>query len=222
MSLHRVSIIASDDHHRYLLFLHLFIYPCQNSQEGVLLPFHHAYRAYRAPSFPSLPLSPHLHPLVPLQPALMPSFFVAFILQVISSIFVWDLAFVCARSVNITIDDTYGDPVTGAQFTYAGGWNVGPTCTSCTARPDPSQVYNGTWHDGTFFPSEENAPLSATVSFTGRLIWRNAITGTYDNMVYRNCGLCLLHPVPDIFRPGRFVVHAVRARRRSSRIFRQA
>ena len=80
-----------------------------------------------------------------------------------------------AALVNVTIDDTLGDPRTGAQIVYgpAGVWKVGQTCTTCTAHPDPSELVNGTWHDGTFSAAVENGNVSnqlltAAVSFEGQ------------------------------------------------------
>ncbi|EMD35148.1 hypothetical protein CERSUDRAFT_116622 [Gelatoporia subvermispora B] len=66
---------------------------------------------------------------------------------------------------NVTIDDYYGDPVTGEQFSYSDSWVVGPQCNECLVAPDPSQLYNGTWHD-------TNEPgMSASVMFPGTAIW---------------------------------------------------
>jgi len=98
---------------------------------------------------------------------------IPYMLLVLSLILFWTSALVFAGSVNITIDDTYGDPVTGAQFTYspADEWTAGQTCTSCTARPDPSEAYNGTWHDTSFFPSEETTPTNASISFKGTAVY---------------------------------------------------
>ena len=50
-----------------------------------------------------------------------------------------------AALVNVTIDDTFGDPKTGAQVTYSpGGWKNGTNCSGCAAHPDVSQVYLAT------------------------------------------------------------------------------
>ena len=79
-----------------------------------------------------------------------------------------------ATLVNVTIDDTFGDELTGARITYTpqGAWNFGQNCTECTAMPDPSLARNGTWHDGTFDVTDEaggyaNVPLSAAATFQG-------------------------------------------------------
>ncbi|OBZ79761.1 hypothetical protein A0H81_00334 [Grifola frondosa] len=78
---------------------------------------------------------------------------------------------------NITIDDMYGDPETGAQFVYTPSdfWNVGQNCNSCAAQPSPSQAYQGTWHDGSpYTPSsdgEQSGLLSAEISFFGSAIY---------------------------------------------------
>ena len=64
-----------------------------------------------------------------------------------------------AGSVNVTVDDTYGDTNTGGQIAYgpAGSWNVGQTCTTCTARPNVAQAFDGSWHDATFYPTDSTA-----------------------------------------------------------------
>ncbi|EMD41418.1 hypothetical protein CERSUDRAFT_89984 [Gelatoporia subvermispora B] len=81
------------------------------------------------------------------------------------------------RLVNVTIDDTYGDPTTGAQFTYVDSeWKPGQGCSGCLAQPDPSLAWNGSWHDATFnhwpgYVPEPNVPLNATVSFNGQALY---------------------------------------------------
>ncbi len=71
-------------------------------------------------------------------------------------------------SSNITIDDSSPDPLTGALIDYGPPgttWNIGQNCPTCFAQPDPSQPFDGTWHDGTFLPG--GPVLTASVSFTG-------------------------------------------------------
>jgi len=79
-----------------------------------------------------------------------------------------------AALVNVTIDDTNGDPLTGAQFVYTPptSWNIGQACVGCTAHPDPELLYDQTWHDGTFNPvagsnNNPNQPIFATIDFNG-------------------------------------------------------
>ncbi|RDX56297.1 hypothetical protein OH76DRAFT_1318572, partial [Lentinus brumalis] len=83
-----------------------------------------------------------------------------------------------AALVNVTIDDTFGDPITRAQIVYdpPGVWKVGQSCTDCTAQPDRSQLTNGTWHDGTFSAAVENGDdsnqlLTAAVTFEGVAVY---------------------------------------------------
>ncbi|KAH9891100.1 hypothetical protein C8Q73DRAFT_651697 [Cubamyces lactineus] len=75
-----------------------------------------------------------------------------------------------AALVNVTIDDTYGDPINGAQVTYEplDAWNVGQSCTACTAHPDPTLAHNGTWHDGTVQAGSTQL-LTAMTRFEGAL-----------------------------------------------------
>ncbi|EJD01916.1 uncharacterized protein FOMMEDRAFT_147086 [Fomitiporia mediterranea MF3/22] len=72
-----------------------------------------------------------------------------------------------AAARNITVDDTYGDEVTGAKPVYspADVWNPGPGCSTCAIKPDATQAYNGTWHDSTRPP---NAPAyTIEIGFSG-------------------------------------------------------
>ncbi|TCD59919.1 hypothetical protein EIP91_011189 [Steccherinum ochraceum] len=74
---------------------------------------------------------------------------------------------------NVTIDDQYGDEATGAQVTYAPAelWTQGNGCGGCSAKPDASQAYHGTWHDGLFAPSQNKQPLTVTFTFTGTAVY---------------------------------------------------
>src|ERR1700753_3445566 len=64
-----------------------------------------------------------------------------------------------AASANITVDDT-----NSAFWTFVGGWSaVTPEtpCPSCFAQPDPTQVFNSSWHDGSV--------VSGSITFQGAL-----------------------------------------------------
>lgn len=67
--------------------------------------------------------------------------------------------------VNVTVDDTYPDPRTGAVWNYVppDDWNVGQNCSGCYAQLDKTLVMNGSWHDSTFGGS----PAYAKLDFTG-------------------------------------------------------
>jgi hypothetical protein len=74
-------------------------------------------------------------------------------LRVFALVFVTLAAFsgVLAAS-NRTIDDQYGDIVTGIQPVYqpASAWNFGPDCSTCNVGPshesiNMSSIMNGTW-----------------------------------------------------------------------------
>lgn len=92
------------------------------------------------------------------------------------------LLFVPARSglVNITVDDTFGDPTTGSIPGYSAGsddsWNAGSpseNCSSChvsQSNLDLSQIYRETWHDTTILPSG-TASATITVQFTGSAVY---------------------------------------------------
>ncbi|EMD35129.1 hypothetical protein CERSUDRAFT_75422 [Gelatoporia subvermispora B] len=60
------------------------------------------------------------------------------------------MSFALPAPRNVTIDDYYGDPLTGEQFNYTyNSWNVGQQRPGCYAQPDPALLYAGTWHDTT-------------------------------------------------------------------------
>lgn len=74
--------------------------------------------------------------------------------------------------VNRTIDDQLGDPITGIRPTYSppGNWTQGATCSVCYAQPDRSMVFDGTWHDSTYFV-ESQIPRTITMTFNGSAIY---------------------------------------------------
>ncbi|KAJ7585677.1 hypothetical protein C8J56DRAFT_788566 [Mycena floridula] len=80
--------------------------------------------------------------------------------------------------VNVTIDDTFGDPTTGNKIQYSppSSWNLGGDCNGCSAYPSAAQAYLHTWQDGTFNKDSGSNPnpnqvLLATVPFTGTAVY---------------------------------------------------
>ncbi|KAJ7876881.1 hypothetical protein B0H14DRAFT_2713390 [Mycena olivaceomarginata] len=66
-----------------------------------------------------------------------------------------------AASTNITVDDT-----NSTVWTFVGKWSaVTPStpCPGCFAQPDPKQVFNQSWHDGSI--------VSGSVTFQGSAIY---------------------------------------------------
>ena len=73
-------------------------------------------------------------------------------------------------ATNRTIDDEFGDAVTGALPVYGSNldsqWNFGPACSACALKPAADKLFMRTWHDNTARPSE--APNeNITLTFTG-------------------------------------------------------
>ncbi|KAF9448664.1 hypothetical protein P691DRAFT_800447 [Macrolepiota fuliginosa MF-IS2] len=58
-----------------------------------------------------------------------------------------------ARFVNVTVDDSGPDHLTGELITYTPGlgvgWKLGQDCSDCTAGPQKALAYHQTWHDST-------------------------------------------------------------------------
>ncbi|EED77922.1 predicted protein [Postia placenta Mad-698-R] len=69
-----------------------------------------------------------------------------------------------------TIDDHYGDSVTGVVPVYGNVWNYGPTCPGCMVQPNPELVFDRSWHDATAHPGDPE-PHDVTLTFTGTAIW---------------------------------------------------
>lgn len=77
---------------------------------------------------------------------------------------------VSALLQNKTVDDAYTGGNEGISLIYLpdGVWSQGNVCTGCTAHPDPSQTFNGTWHDTTSFHND-NLQRSIGFNFIGEL-----------------------------------------------------
>ncbi|KAJ7063837.1 hypothetical protein C8F01DRAFT_1274671 [Mycena amicta] len=69
---------------------------------------------------------------------------------------------VLAAATNTTFDDTQ------SSFSWSGSWNAitpAAPCPGCYSQPDPSQIHNGTWHDG--HASGMDSPTFGSFTFTG-------------------------------------------------------
>ncbi|KAF7373245.1 hypothetical protein MSAN_00533400 [Mycena sanguinolenta] len=79
----------------------------------------------------------------------------------------------CISAVsNRTIDDVYGDAVTGLHPSYGppqAPWNsvVDNNCTACLVQPDAAQTVDHSWHDVT----ADGATYAVTIQFTGTAIY---------------------------------------------------
>lgn len=83
--------------------------------------------------------------------------------------FLQALSIAAGKAFNITVDDQYGGSMIGEAPVYSplGVWNQGPQCTGCFIQPDPSQAFNGTWHDSTIDPSDV-VPYNISYTFKGK------------------------------------------------------
>ncbi|KAM5539190.1 hypothetical protein V8D89_007063 [Ganoderma adspersum] len=83
-----------------------------------------------------------------------------------------------SRLVNITVDDTFGDPTTGTLPEYLPNeetWNLtlsSDNCPSCGIDPstlDLTQIYKQTWHDTMYLSVV--TPATITVRFNGSAVY---------------------------------------------------
>lgn len=89
------------------------------------------------------------------------------------------LGYTHALYVNRTIDDEYGDSVTGLkpQYSPPDVWNQGSLCEDCSIKLDSSHVLNGTWHDAT--QVDGDSVRSITMHFNGTAIYvHNVLANT--------------------------------------------
>ncbi|KAH9829632.1 uncharacterized protein C8Q71DRAFT_717841 [Rhodofomes roseus] len=85
----------------------------------------------------------------------------------------------CQTTGYRTIDDYYGDSVTGQKPVYSEGWNYGPTCSDCLVRPYAAYTFEGSWHDVTASPTD-TSPRNVTLTFNaGTAIWVYCIIPNY-------------------------------------------
>jgi hypothetical protein len=74
----------------------------------------------------------------------------------------------CSAATNRTIDDTYGDSVTGEKPVYSPStphtWD-NASCAGCLVKPDNTKAFNGTWTAATYNPGLQS--MSIDLKFKG-------------------------------------------------------
>ncbi|KAI0925187.1 hypothetical protein AcW2_005867 [Taiwanofungus camphoratus] len=90
------------------------------------------------------------------------------------------LSILCAAAGNVTIDDTYGDEITGQQpiYTPSSDWDQGEICTGCALHPNPLNAFYHTWHDSTYAPTLRPGIPTITLLFSGTAIYIFCIVPT--------------------------------------------
>ncbi|EPT06109.1 hypothetical protein FOMPIDRAFT_1109836 [Fomitopsis schrenkii] len=83
-----------------------------------------------------------------------------------------------AAATIVTIDDEYGDSLTGALPVYEGAWKFGPDCSDCLLQPSPADAYRSGWHDTT--TSTQYAQQTVTLTFNGTAISVYCIVPNYS------------------------------------------
>ncbi|KIJ35721.1 hypothetical protein M422DRAFT_51340 [Sphaerobolus stellatus SS14] len=94
-----------------------------------------------------------------------------------------------ATLVNVTVDDAGIDPSTGRSFVYSpeGAWSQGNNCSACTAKPDPSSMFDQTWHDVLYLPIGDTNPtgsLNISFTFNGSAIYVFCAIRNFTNMTF--------------------------------------
>ncbi|KAM5534948.1 hypothetical protein V8D89_011321 [Ganoderma adspersum] len=88
---------------------------------------------------------------------------------------------VSTKLVNITVDDTIGDPTAASTLTFSPSdkWSQGQGCPGCAVHTgntsstvDISKVFDGTWHDTTYHPLIAGDPEHlVSFTFTGSAVY---------------------------------------------------
>ncbi|KAI0714741.1 hypothetical protein C8Q76DRAFT_727913 [Earliella scabrosa] len=116
-------------------------------------------------------------------------------LQAIMPAVLWIETFTIATPINRTIDDFYGDSVTGLRPTYspANQWISGDQCRGCDATPliNGTAAFNRTWHDSTYHTDQLARDIM--LRFTGTAVYvyhiilnkgNNPLTTTLTNLSF--------------------------------------
>ncbi|EJD00600.1 uncharacterized protein FOMMEDRAFT_30583 [Fomitiporia mediterranea MF3/22] len=119
------------------------------------------------------------------------------------------LATSSAGVTNVTIDDEFGDPTTGAHITYfpSAYWQQGDECKTCSGPANiTDDVYKGTWHNATFYPSNTTVQgsnkgqiIGASVNFTGIAVFVNCILTRSNHSPIGNTDLTFYLDGKDAF-----------------------
>lgn len=87
-----------------------------------------------------------------------------------------------AGFINRTIDDEYGDNVTGEKLAYyppdSSGFVQGSTCSRCLINLNTSIVWRGTWHDCSQHPYDPEI-RTITAHFTGTAVYVYTVLSEY-------------------------------------------
>ncbi|KAF7369336.1 hypothetical protein MVEN_00261900 [Mycena venus] len=76
-------------------------------------------------------------------------------------------------AVNGAITNTTIDDADSSHFTFTGGWTaVSPSspCDFCSSKPDASQTFGGTWHDGNYRTGASET-TTGSFTFTGSAVY---------------------------------------------------
>lgn len=100
---------------------------------------------------------------------------------------------------NRTIDDTFGDFVTGQKVVYTPStpltWKT-QDCTDCLLNPEVNNAHNGTYTAATCYPALGS--MSINLTFTGMTthlcLPSRMIHISISRFPYRSGDLCFLHP----------------------------
>ncbi|KAJ7058103.1 hypothetical protein C8F01DRAFT_307431 [Mycena amicta] len=82
------------------------------------------------------------------------------------------LLLICAPSANGAVSNSTFDD-TSSKFTFTGSWtptSASNPCNFCSSKPDPSQTFNSTWHDGNYRQGASQT-TGGSFTFTGSAVY---------------------------------------------------
>ncbi|KAI0638985.1 hypothetical protein C8Q77DRAFT_1078700 [Trametes polyzona] len=116
-----------------------------------------------------------------------------YVIQAIWVVFAVCVHWALAVPFNVTIDDTYGDVLTGSHIQYIpkAAWKSGLGCVDCRAQPDEAFAFNHTWHESVVNKPSGALVPTALALFEGSAIYVYCIipdereaTDGFPNMVF--------------------------------------
>ncbi|KAJ6513601.1 hypothetical protein C8R47DRAFT_616016 [Mycena vitilis] len=138
---------------------------------GYATTHHASIHWYRRPT-PTLAPTPDTHSgLNPIRrplPMGSPHSFMA-LLPILATLL---LLLICAPSVQGAISNTTVDDADSA-FTFTGSWtavSASNPCNFCSSKPDASQTFDGSWHDGNYRAGASET-TGGSFTFTGSAVY---------------------------------------------------
>ncbi|KLO05554.1 hypothetical protein SCHPADRAFT_721328 [Schizopora paradoxa] len=111
----------------------------------------------------------------------------------------WSLKCAFASTeTNVTVDDQTALNSTTVVYMPSTTWKQGDGCDFCSAQPNGSLAFDGTWHDASYTPGDKTVEIS--ISFTGTAIYTFFIVPDLNSPATTNLNFTLDGELAGSFR----------------------